>query len=126
MSDSGTQIKEAVVGALNTVVDPCGIFNGSMITIGELGMYRDITVSDDKVLIEVFLDDPSCAFAGQIMLDIQHAVDPVVDGREIEMSIVTDDYWDEDRISESGQRKLDETREKRRRMLPLTVVSASR
>ena len=89
-------------------------------------MYRDITVSDDKVLIEVFLDDPSCAFAGQIMLDIQRAVDPLVDGREIEMSIVTDDYWDEDRISESGQRKLDETREKRRRMLPLTVVSATR
>ena len=99
-------IKEGVVAALHTVVDPCGLFNRSHITIGELGMYRNINVSDDRLEIELFLDDPSCAFAGQIMLDIRHAVDAVADGRAVEMKMVVDEVWDEDRISEAGQRKL--------------------
>lgn len=117
-------VRAAVVEALNTVVDPCGMFNGSMTTIGDLGMYRDIRVSDQRVDIEVFLDDPSCAFAGQIMHDIHTAVDPVVGGRNVEMSIVTDDYWDQDRMSPAGRLKLDQAMEKRRRLLPLTVSSA--
>ncbi len=124
MTGSEANIRDAVVNALNTVADPCGIFNGSMATIGDLGMYRDITVSKDRVQIEVFLDDPSCAFAGQIMIDIRHAVDPVVGGREVEMSLVVDDFWDEHRISPSGRRKLAAAQDQRRRMLPLTVVSA--
>jgi metal-sulfur cluster biosynthetic enzyme len=99
-------IKNAVVTALHTVVDPCGLFNRSHITIGELGMYRNIEVSDDRLEIELFLDDPSCAFAGQIMLDIRNAVDAVAGGRIVEMKIVVDEVWDEDRISEAGQRKL--------------------
>lgn len=106
MDDAASQIKDAVVAALQTVVDPCGLFNGSHITIGELGMYRDITVSDDRLEIELFLDDPSCAFAGQIMLDIRQALGAVAGGRTVEMKFVVDDAWDEDRITEAGQKKL--------------------
>ncbi len=106
VGDSATNIKDAVVAALHTVVDPCGLFNGSRITIGELGMYRNIEVFDDRLEIELFLDDPSCAFAGQIMLDIRQAVDAVAGGRAVEMKFVVDAVWDEDRISEAGQRKL--------------------
>jgi len=119
MSDSTQNLKDAVVAALHTVVDPCGMFNGSRITIGELGMYRRIEVSEHKLQIELFLDDPACAFAGQIMLDIHRAVDPIADGREIEMSLVVDDFWDVNRISETGQRKLDESRERQRRVIPM-------
>ncbi|MCS5734535.1 metal-sulfur cluster assembly factor [Herbiconiux daphne] len=119
-------LKEAVVEALNGVVDPCGLFNGSMTTIGDLGMYRDIIVSDDTVHIEVFLDDPSCAFAGQIMIDIAKAVDPLAEGRKVEMSLVVDDYWDVDRVNATGRQKLDQAQEKRRRMLPLRVASGTR
>jgi metal-sulfur cluster biosynthetic enzyme len=106
MNDAASQIKEAVVAALHTVVDPCGLFNRSHITIGELGMYRNIAVFDDRLEIELFLDDPSCSFAGQIMLDIRQALDAVAGGRAVEMKIVVDEVWDEDRISEAGQRKL--------------------
>jgi len=99
-------VREKVVAALHRVVDPCGLFNGSRITIGELGMYRDIRVSDDALEIELFLDDPSCAFAGQIMLDLRREVDAVADGRAVTMKMVVDDVWDVDRISEAGQHKL--------------------
>jgi metal-sulfur cluster biosynthetic enzyme len=103
---TASQIREAVVAALHTVVDPCGLFNRSHVTIGELGMYRNIEVFDDRLEIELFLDDPSCSFAGQIMLDIRRAVEAIAGGRAVEMKIVVDDVWDEDRISEAGQRKL--------------------
>jgi metal-sulfur cluster biosynthetic enzyme len=120
MSDATQNLKDAVVAALHTVVDPCGMFNGSRITIGELGMYRHITVCEHKLQIELFLDDPSCAFAGQIMLDIHRAVEPIAGGRQIEMNLVVDDFWDVDRISAAGQRKLDESREQQqRRVIPM-------
>ena len=106
MGDPASRIKEEVVAALHTVVDPCGLFNRSHVTIGELGMYRNIEVFDDRLEIELFLDDPSCSFAGQIMLDIRQAVGAVAGGRAVEMKIVVDDVWDEDRITEAGQRKL--------------------
>jgi len=121
---STQEVTEAVVAALNTVVDPCGLFNGSMTTIGELGMYRGITVSADTLEIEVFLDDPNCAFSGQILHDIHTAVDPIAGGRSVELSMVVDDYWDEDRITPTGNLKLEQSREARRRMLPLRVVPA--
>jgi len=110
VGNAEASIKEGVVAALHTVVDPCGLFNGSRITIGELGMYRNIDVSDEKLEIELFLDDPSCAFAGQIMLEIRRAVEAVAGGRSVEMKFVVDDVWDEDRINESGQRKLSAAR----------------
>ena len=116
--DPAASIIDDVVVALHTVVDPCGLFNGSRITIGELGMYRNIKVFDDRLEIELFLDDPSCAFAGQIMLDIRKAVDAVAGGRAVEMKFVVDDVWDEDRISEAGQRKLLAARTAFMRSLP--------
>jgi metal-sulfur cluster biosynthetic enzyme len=103
-------IRQEVVAALHRVVDPCGLFNGSRITIGELGMYRHIQVTDDAVEIELFLDDPSCAFAGQIMLNLRREVEGVVAGRSVTMKMVVDDVWDVDRISEAGQKKLAEAR----------------
>jgi metal-sulfur cluster biosynthetic enzyme len=106
MADPDATIKSQVVTALHTVVDPCGLFNGSRITIGELGMYRNIVVTDEVLEIELFLDDPSCAFAGQIMLDLRQAVGAVAGGREIRMPIVYDEVWDVDRISAAGQCKL--------------------
>ena len=106
MADPAAAITRQVLAALNTVVDPCGLFNGSRITIGELGMYRNIVVTDEVLEIELFLDDPSCAFAGQIMLDLRQAVDVVAGGREVRMPIVHDEVWDVDRISAAGQRKL--------------------
>jgi metal-sulfur cluster biosynthetic enzyme len=105
MSES-EDIRQKVVAALHRVVDPCGLFNGSRITIGDLGMYRDISVSDDTLEIELFLDDPSCAFAGQIMLNLRQEVDAVAGGRAVTMKMVVDDVWDVDRISEAGQHKL--------------------
>jgi metal-sulfur cluster biosynthetic enzyme len=110
MDDAASRIKEDVVAALHTVVDPCGLFNRSHITIGELGMYRNIEVFEDRLEIELFLDDPSCSFAGQIMLDIRQAVGAVAGGRAVEMKFVVDDVWDEDRISEAGQHKLEAAR----------------
>jgi metal-sulfur cluster biosynthetic enzyme len=119
MTDTSQNLQSAVVAALHTVVDPCGLFNGSHTTLGELGMYRHITVTDHKLHIELFLDDPTCAFTGQIMLDVRRAVSPIAGDREIEMSLVFDDFWDEDRITEQGQRKLQAAQEQQRRVIPL-------
>ena len=125
MKASEEAIKESVVEALGTVLDPCGLYNGSMTTIGDLGMYRDIFVTDDKVLIEVFLDDPACAFSGQILHHIHRALDPIGAVREVEMTMVTDDYWDTDRITPLGQKKLEENRKTSLRLIPLSVAKAN-
>ena len=63
-------------------------------------------MTDDLLEIELFLDDPSCAFAGQIMLNLRQAVRDVAGGREVRMTIVYDEAWNSDRISAAGQRKL--------------------
>jgi len=110
VEEAASRIRYEVAAALHRVVDPCGLFNGSRITIGELGMYRKIEVSDETLEIELFLDDPSCSFAGQIMLDIRQAVHDIAGGREVKMKIVFDEAWDVDRISEAGQRKLQAAR----------------
>ncbi len=125
MTASPDAIKESVVDALGSVLDPCGLYNGSMTSIRDLGMYRDIVVTDDKVLIEVFLDDPACAFSGQILYHIHRAVDPIVEGREVEMTMVTDEYWDTHRITPEGQRKLEENRKKSLRLIPLSVAKSN-
>ena len=104
---------EAVKDLIGDVVDPCSRFYGTNLSLADLGMIRDIAVSESAIDIELFLDDPSCAYLGQIQHELQNALADSRGGREIRMSVVTDAIWTPDRQSDRARRRLELTPKKR-------------
>jgi len=113
MTDAMT-VEERVREALKEVMDPCSVYNGTKLSLFDLGMYQRITVDDVRVVIELMLDDPTCAYSGMIAHGLHVAVDPVVDGREVVLTMATDEYWSEARLTAHARARLEETRRIRR------------
>jgi metal-sulfur cluster biosynthetic enzyme len=110
-------LDERIRAALQDVKDPCSIYNGTNLSIFDLGMTRNIRVDDERVVIELMLDDPTCAYSGMISHEVHQVVDPIVEGREVELTMVVDEYWTEDRATPKARTRLEETRRIRREQL---------
>ena len=52
--------EEAVREALGEIVDPCSAANGSNLNIVEMGLVKEVSVSDGEVVVEMRLTTPAC------------------------------------------------------------------
>jgi metal-sulfur cluster biosynthetic enzyme len=115
MTAAERRIHDEVSAALETVLDPCSVFNGTRLSLPELGMVDRVEVDGEgNVLVGLFLDDPTCIFFFEITRLIKEAVEPVAGVAGIDFDIKADEVWTEDRMRPAARQRLDGIRRARR------------
>ncbi|MBK5933654.1 FeS assembly SUF system protein [Rhodovulum imhoffii] len=93
---------EAVVAALRQVHDP-----EISVNIYDLGLvYRIVVDAEGDVAIEMTLTSPTCPVAGMMPLMVRTAVGDVNGVGLIEVSMVWDPPWSQDRLSDLARLEL--------------------
>jgi metal-sulfur cluster biosynthetic enzyme len=106
-----------VMAAIDTVLDPCSVFNGTRLSLIELGMVERVTIEDEgKVHILLFLDDPTCMLFFEINRMLDEAVRTVPGVTKVSVEIKADEIWTEDRMTTTGRTRLETFRAKRRQL----------
>jgi metal-sulfur cluster biosynthetic enzyme len=83
---------ETIRAALEQVRDPELGFH-----IVELGLVRDIHVSDDTVQIEMTLTTPACPYGPELLARTERAAAAAAPGREPVIHLVWSPPWDPER-----------------------------
>ncbi len=87
--------------ALATVTDP-----EYPLSIVDLGMVYDVSVSDEVANIQVTFTSIGCPAIDMILGDVQEAVSAVPGIDEVQMDIVWSPPWTKERITDRGRRIL--------------------
>lgn len=109
-------LADQVRAELDTVLDPCSIYNGTRLSFVELGMVERIsTPAPGQVTVRMLLDDPVCLYVSRIHDEVRAAAlrVPGVDSVEIEFS--GDEIWTDDRAAPAVRERIRERREQLRR-----------
>ncbi|MCU0837635.1 MAG: SUF system Fe-S cluster assembly protein [Rhodospirillales bacterium] len=93
---------EEIVDALKSVHDP-----EIPVNIYDLGLIYRLHVADDgNVSIDMTLTAPACPVAGQLPQQVAEAVAAVDGVGEVDVRLVWDPPWTQDRMSETAQLML--------------------
>lgn len=107
-----------VTAAVDSVLDPCSTFNGTRLTLRELGMIEQVTVEDSgAVVVLLLMDDPTCIFFFEISRLLREALAAVPGVGQVDIEIKSDEIWTEDRMQPRARSALAELRSVRRRAL---------
>jgi metal-sulfur cluster biosynthetic enzyme len=90
--------REAVLGQLRNVAEPCSIAMGHPLDICEMGLIDDIEIADGHVRITLCLTDPGCIHLRgirQFITDELMALDGV---RSVEVRQSLNDLWTPERM----------------------------
>ncbi len=75
--------RDDVLAVLRDVVDPeIGV------SLVDLGLVRDIRITDDRVEIEMELTTPACPLGGYLVEQVRRRVETVAEGRTVEVHLV--------------------------------------
>jgi metal-sulfur cluster biosynthetic enzyme len=100
-------MQRRVCDAIASVDDPCSIRANAPLSIFELGLVRDWSVSDDgDVYVVLSPTAPSCVLMGSIMDGVQRRVRAIEGVRSIEVEIDTNTFWTPAMMSDEGRAKL--------------------
>jgi metal-sulfur cluster biosynthetic enzyme len=109
------RIRADVEAALETVLDPCSVYNGTRLSLPELGMIDRVEVGEHgDVVVGLFLDDPTCIFFFEITRMIKEAVAPLAGVASVDFEIKADEIWTEDRMRPVARERLEGIRRERR------------
>ncbi len=75
--------RDDVLAVLRDVVDP--EIGASLV---DLGLVRDIRITDDRVEVEMELTTPACPLAGYLVEQVRRRVETVAEGRTVEVLLV--------------------------------------
>lgn len=98
------EMYENIVTELKKVYDP-----EIPINIWDLGLIYDISISDDRVIIEMTFTSPTCPMMEDILNQVKTNVETVSDGKEVEIRLVWEPAWDVSRMSNAARIELDLT-----------------
>lgn len=103
---------------LATVLDPCGVRNGTRLSFVDLGMYDGAEEeAPGRVRVRMLLDDPVCMYMSEIHRSVRDAV-LAIDGVEhVDVIFVGDRFWTPDRLTPQTQEKMARWRDIRQRRL---------
>ena len=105
--------QDTIYNALSGVLDPCSEFNGTRLNIVEMGLVRDISVTDDHVHVRLLLTDPACLYYFQMAHGIEEALMALDNLRKVTVESTFDIWWSEDRMSEDASTRLKVLRSQR-------------
>jgi metal-sulfur cluster biosynthetic enzyme len=102
--------------AIAQVLDPCSVFNGTRLSLVELGMVSHIEEpAPGHLCIHMLLDDPVCIYVGQIHKEIHDAALSVPGVTRVEMRFIGNEIWTDEHATARARRVL-----RRRHASPLT------
>jgi ring-1,2-phenylacetyl-CoA epoxidase subunit PaaD len=93
----------SAVSVAGSVTDP----ELPMITLADLGVLREVSESDGRVVVAITPTYTGCPAMGTMRDDLEHAL-LGAGFREVEVRTVLEPAWSTDWISEDGRRKLAE------------------
>ena len=91
---------EAVRAQLRRVPEPCGLLMREPIDICAMGLVEEVTVTGDRVRVELVLTDPSCVHFGGLRRYITDVLLQLPGVTEVEVAISATVLWTPDRQSE--------------------------
>lgn len=107
MTSITASITDRVFAELRTVIDPCARHNGTRLTFVDLGMVEEVV---DKgggvVLVRLLLDDPVCLFMVDIQAEVRQAALRVSGVEAVEIEIIGDQLWTQDRLTDETKAKM--------------------
>ncbi|MCB1486531.1 MAG: DUF59 domain-containing protein [Bauldia sp.] len=123
-----TTTVEAVIAALDEVIDPCSVGAGAPLTVNEMGLIKDVRISPEgKVAILLRLSSPGCLMGGYYFEPrIKECVGRVQGVTEVTLELGDPLSWTEDEITEEGRRKLALARRERQLRAPVAAVEQRR
>lgn len=102
-ADELERITTDIVGALKTVYDP-----EIPADVYELGLIYRVDIDDERnVTIDMTLTAPGCPVAGEMPDWVQNAVRAVVGINDVNVNMVFDPPWTQDRMSDEARIALD-------------------
>ena len=102
MPASEATLRERVEAVLHTIYDP-----EIPVSIYELGLIYDLTVSDTGVVdIKMTLTAPNCPAAGMMPAEVEAKVCAVDGVTSASVELVWEPPWDKSRMSEAAQLEL--------------------
>jgi metal-sulfur cluster biosynthetic enzyme len=95
---------DTVLDALRDVYDPCCADRG--ISIVDMGVVEDVRVGSGHVEVELVLTTGWCPFVASMSTAIPDRLHRLDGVETVEVRVVWDPVWTEDRLSESAREKL--------------------
>jgi metal-sulfur cluster biosynthetic enzyme len=97
----------AVRKALAEVIDPCSVRNRTPLNLVEMGLVDHIECQDKgRVRILLLLTDPTCVFFFDMATEIKARVSQLAGVCDVEVAIVSDRWWEADRLSAGARARL--------------------
>jgi metal-sulfur cluster biosynthetic enzyme len=113
-------VADQIVHALGSVLDTCSRFNGTRLSLVELGMVSSIEVDDaGHARVILLLDDPVCIYAAGICQEVETVVRRTAGVRSVEINIRADALWTPELMSSETKEKISAWQAERRRSLSL-------
>ncbi|AMG75603.1 MULTISPECIES: metal-sulfur cluster assembly factor [Sphingopyxis] len=98
MSDHGHLLRD-IMARLGEIPEPCSISMQSPMTIVEMGLIDDVTISaDGKVSVALCLTDTGCVHYMSMTRFIADALTPLDGVTGVEVRQVLDKLWTDDRV----------------------------
>jgi metal-sulfur cluster biosynthetic enzyme len=110
------ELRDAVMDALDGVLDPCSVATRRPLSIVELGLLVDLSVgADGDVRVVLRATSPSCVLIASIMEAAETRIRavPGVGAVAIELDVTSD--WTPERMTSGGAEKLEAARREARR-----------
>ncbi len=89
--------------SLHSVVDPCMEAAGLGLSVVDLGLVREIRVTETEIAVELGLTEPGCGFTHALVTRIDDVLASIANGRQVSTTFNWSDPWTEDRLNEHGR-----------------------
>lgn len=114
-----TPSREAVMACLDRVIDPCSAASASPMSIVEMGLIRELRISDDgAVNVSLRLSSPSCYMVSYMASHAKEYISELAGVRSVEIDADAGLDWDPSMISPDAT-------ERRRKSLDLYMSRPS-
>ena len=100
-----TSLEDSVWELLDTVRDPCSVRMGKPLGLVGMGLVESAVVDDDAIRVRLVLTSPGCVFYFQFVDAIAQVLEPVAEGRDIDVTIDYTVMWTADRMNPLSIRK---------------------
>jgi ATP-binding protein involved in chromosome partitioning len=92
--------EDEVLGSLDEVYDPCSCFTENPVSIVELGLIDDVSVSEESVKVDLLPTSTLCLYVPDMCREIERTIEDEFGIENIEVHRVTDKIWTPDRMAE--------------------------
>lgn len=96
---------------LEDVQDPCSLYNGTNLSIVDMGMVRDVKRRGGRVEVSLLLTEPTCIYFFEISRQIKEKVLAMPGISEVDVTSVTGVLWTAELMADGARERLRRQRE---------------